>query len=697
MGANLSDSKLAAPLTALRGVGPALATKLERLGLFRVEDLLFLLPLRYEDRTRLTRIGAARPGARCLVCGEVRLAETVFRGRRSLLVRIDDGSGQLTLRFFYFSRQQQAQFQVGTRVSCFGDVRMGPGGPEIIHPEYRVLRPGNDPVTSDALTPIYSITEGVQQGRLRNLVTQALGLMHASPPEELLPPDILESLQMPALADAIDYLHQPPPDADLAQLEEGSHPCQQRLSFEELLAHYMSLRNLRRLASREPAPALEQGAGLVKQFVDSLPYRLTAAQQRVSGEIADDLRNHHPMMRLIQGDVGSGKTVVAAIAALRAVASGKQAVIMAPTELLAEQHWQNFKAWFRDFDISLAWLSGSQRQKDRKTSLAAIAEGTASIAIGTHALFQEGVTFHDMALLVIDEQHRFGVHQRMALRDKGIGADGQPHQLVMTATPIPRTLAMAAYADLDTSIIDELPPGRQPVKTVVLSDSRRDEVIDRVRKACSGGQQAYWVCPLIEESELLDAEAAEARYDSLRRALPAHKVGLVHGRMKTPAKDKVMRAFKDGKIRVLVATTVIEVGVDVPNASLMIIENAERMGLSQLHQLRGRVGRGSASSHCVLLYRAPLGQLARSRLAVLRDSNDGFFVAQRDLELRGPGELLGTRQTGLPQYRIANLLRDGGLMPQVQRVAETLQREGGDHEARIVRRWLVDADRYGKV
>ncbi len=693
----VGDEKLSAPLTALRGVGPALAAKLERLAVYRVEDLLFLLPLRYEDRTRLTRIGAARPGDRCLLSGEVLLAETVYRGRRSLLVRIADGSGQLTLRFFHFSRQQQAQFQNGVRISCFGDVRMGPGGIEMIHPEYRLLRPDQDPVTSDTLTPVYSVTEGVQQGRLRNLVGQALRVMQASPPEELLPEDVLATLAMPPLADAIAYLHEPPPDADLRQLEDGTHPCQQRLSFEELLAHYLSLRNLRRLASREPAPALRAGDSLVADFVDRLPYRLTAAQQRVSAEIAQDLRHDHPMMRLIQGDVGSGKTVVAAIAALRAVASGKQAAVMAPTELLAEQHWQNFSEWFRDLDVSLAWLSGSQRQRDRKASLAAIADGSAAIVIGTHALFQEGVTFRRLALIIIDEQHRFGVHQRLALRDKGVGSEGHPHQLVMTATPIPRTLAMAAYADLDTSIIDELPPGRQPVKTVVISDSRRDDVVNRVESACAGGQQAYWVCPLIEESDVFDFDAAIARHESLQHALPNQNVGLVHGRMKPAAKDEVMRAFKNGAIDVLVATTVIEVGVDVPNASLMIIENAERMGLSQLHQLRGRVGRGSERSHCVLLYRSPLGQLAKSRLAVLRDSNDGFYVAQRDLELRGPGELLGTRQTGLPQYRIADLVRDGSLMPKIQQVANALQSDDSDRESRIVRRWLGGAQRYGKV
>ena len=689
--------KLAAPLTALHGVGPALAEKLERLGVYRVEDLLFLLPLRYEDRTRLTRIGAARPGDRCLVAGEVLLSEVVYRGRRSLLVRIADGSGQLTLRFFHFSRQQEAQFQTGARVSCFGDVRLGPGGPEMIHPEYRLLRADQDPVVSDRLTPVYSVTEGVQQGRLRNLVGQALRIMRASPPAELLPDDVLKSLDMPPLADALSYLHEPPRDANLAELLAGTHPCQARLSFEELLAHYLSLRNLRLLATREAAPALRGGEELVDAFMNSLPYRLTGAQRRVAGEISDDLARPHPMMRLIQGDVGSGKTVVAAIACLRAVAAKRQAAVMAPTELLAEQHWQNFSAWFGELGVSLAWLSGSQRQKERQASLRALADGSASVVIGTHALFQEGVQFHNLALIIIDEQHRFGVHQRLALRDKGVGREGHPHQLVMTATPIPRTLAMAAYADLDTSIIDELPPGRRPVQTAVLPDGRRDEVIDRVRTAAHGGQQAYWVCPLIEESEVLDVEAAEARHEQLQKALPEQRVGLVHGRMKAAARDKIMRAFKAGEIDVLVATTVIEVGVDVPNASLMIIENAERMGLSQLHQLRGRVGRGRSRSHCVLLYRSPLGQIAKRRLGVLRDSNDGFYVAQRDLELRGPGELLGTRQTGLPQYRIADLVRDGGLMPKVQRIATALKRDDPGRAARIVRRWLGDASDYGKV
>jgi len=691
------ETSLSSPLTVLRGVGPALAEKLKRLNLQQVEDLLFLLPLRYEDRTTLHKIGSLRPGMRCLVSGEVLLAETVYRGRRSLLVRISDGSGQITLRFFYFSRQQQSQFQAGAVVSAYGDVRAGPVGYEMVHPEYRVLRPQQNVVVSDTLTPVYPMTEGVQQGRLRNLVGQALTMMHKAPPDELLPQSVRDKYGMPSLVEALSYLHEPPPEADLANIDAGKHPCQVRLSFEELLAHYMSLRNLRHLARRENAVALGEGNDTVDRFLSELPFRLTAAQQRVIAEITSDLELPHPMMRLIQGDVGSGKTVVAAAACLKAMVCGVQAAVMAPTELLAEQHWQNFCGWFGDFGFELAWLSGSQRQAERRTSLEAIASGTAGLVVGTHALFQEGVIFDNLALVVIDEQHRFGVHQRMALRDKGVSGGAHPHQLVMTATPIPRTLAMAAYADLDVSVIDELPPERQAVQTVALPDTRRAEVVERVRTACKSGQQAYWVCPLIEESEVLDYQAAEASFDMLQEALAPMRVGLVHGKMKAPAKEKIMRAFKASELNVLVATTVIEVGVDVPNASLMIIENAERMGLSQLHQLRGRVGRGVEQSHCVMLYRQPLGQLARSRLAVLRGTNDGFLVAQRDLELRGPGELLGTRQTGLPDYRIADLVRDAELMPRIQASAEMMQRENPEALQAIIRRWLGDTYQYGKV
>ncbi len=688
---------LASPLTDLKGVGPALATKLERLDLFRVEDLLFLLPLRYEDRTQLIELGALQLGQRCLISGEVELAETVYRGRRNLLVRIADGTGHATLRFFHFSRQQQAQFKQGVHVSCFGEVRKGPLGFEMVHPEYRLLRKDQDAAINETLTAIYPATDGVQQGRMRNLTDQALRLMADSPPQELLPKAITTRLAVPALAEAIRYLHRPPADADVASMLEGKHPCQIRLAFEELLAHYLSLRSLRVLAQSEDAVALTGGSAQIEQFIASLPFELTAAQQRVVGELMTDMAEPHPMMRLIQGDVGSGKTVVAAIACLKAIGSGVQAAIMAPTELLAEQHWRTFTDWLQPLGIKPAWLSGSQRAAARREALAAIADGSAALVIGTHALFQEGVSFRKLALVVIDEQHRFGVHQRVALREKGISAYGHPHQLVMTATPIPRTLAMAAYADLDTSIIDELPPGRRPVQTVALPETRRDEVIDRVRSACQSGQQAYWVCPLIDESEVLDYEAAQVSYDMLTKALPDVRVGLVHGRMRSIEKERGMRAFKEGTIQLLVATTVIEVGVDVPNASLMIIENAERMGLSQLHQLRGRVGRGHVQSHCVLLYKPPLGQTARNRLAVLRDTNDGFLVAQRDLELRGPGELLGTRQTGLPDYRIANLVRDAELMPQVQLAAETIRSTAPDTADAIVRRWLGDAGRYGKV
>ena len=685
------------PLTVFNGVGPALAKKLEKLHLFRVEDVLFLLPLRYEDRTQLVKIGALVAGSRCLVSGEVLLSEIVYRGRRNLLVRISDGSGQLTLRFFHFSRQQHAQFQAGRRVTCFGEVRRGAGGFEMIHPEYRILREDQDEVLSDSLTAIYPATEGVQQGRLRSLTDQALRMMQEAPPAELLPADITKKLGMPTLAEAIAFLHRPPPDADIKQLLDGKHPCQQRLAFEELLAHYLSLRNMRALAESEDAIALIDGNEDVSGFIADLPFALTSAQKRVVDEISSDLAQPHPMMRLIQGDVGSGKTVVAAIACIKAIACGVQTAIMAPTEILAEQHWRNFSDWLRPFGIEPAWLSGSQRAAARRESLAAIADGHAQVIVGTHALFQEGVEFKRLALVIIDEQHRFGVHQRMALRDKGVSADGHPHQLVMTATPIPRTLAMAAYADLDTSVIDEMPPGRQPIVTIAVPESRRAEVIARVESACEAGHQAYWVCPLIEESEVLDYQAAEASYQVLTEALPDIRIGLVHGRMRPAEKERGMKAFKEGLIQLLVATTVIEVGVDVPGASLMIIENAERMGLSQMHQLRGRVGRGSAQSHCVLLYKSPLGRIAKERLTVLRDTNDGFVVAQRDLELRGPGELLGTRQTGLPDYRIANLVRDAELMPQVQVTAESLRKTSEHRAAAIVRRWLGDAGRYGKV
>ena len=691
-----APAELEFPLTRLAGVGPALAARLAKLGLHRVEDLLFFLPLRYEDRTELVALGALEPGRRGLVSGEVLLAETVYRGRRSLLVRLGDGTGQVTLRFFHFRRQQERQFRKGARLSCYGEARAGPAGLELVHPEYRVLKAGENPVPSAALTPVYPATEGVGQGRLRALTAQALERMQRTPPPELLPAGVRQELGMPTLREALTYLHRPPPAADLEGIEAGTHPCRLRLAFEELLAHYLSLRALRKRAAREAAVPLSGGAIQVERFTANLPFRLTGAQQRVSEEIARDLAQPHPMMRLVQGDVGSGKTVVAAIACARAMACGVQAAVMAPTELLAEQHLRSFSAWFGRLGIQPTWLAGSMRAAERRAALAAIAGGAAALVVGTHALFQEGVDFRALGLVVIDEQHRFGVHQRMALRDKGIGTGGFPHQLVMTATPIPRTLAMAAYADLDSSIIDELPPGRQPVQTIAIPDSRREEILARVQTACERGRQAYWVCPLIEESEVLDSEAAEVSHARLREALPSLRIGIVHGRMKAAERDKAMRAFEAGDTHVLVATTVIEVGVDVPNASLMIIENAERMGLSQLHQLRGRVGRGAGESHCVLIYRPPLGSLARERLAVLRQTNDGFVVAQRDLELRGPGELLGTRQTGLPQYRIADLTRDAALLPAVRKAGGLLEEQPPAASA-LIARWVGGSARYGKV
>jgi len=692
-----SYPSLDSPLTVLSGVGPSIASKLARLGLHHLEDLLFLLPNRYEDRTTLVKIGSLQVGKHFLVSGKVLLSDTVYRGRRNLLVRISDDTGQLTLRFFHYSKQQQIQFKTDVVLSCFGDVRIGPLGLEMVHPEYRILKPNQELITSDALTPIYPTTEGVQQGRLRNLTSQVIKIATSSPPEELLSDELRQKYNMPALFDALLYLHQPPPDTDIANIDAGKHPCQQRLAFEEFLAHHLSLRNLRDITKTEGALQLSEGSELAEHFINGLPYTLTAAQQRVINEITSDIATPYPMLRLIQGDVGSGKTVVAAVACLKAVASGVQIAVMAPTELLAEQHYQNFSVWFRPLGIEPTRLSGSQSQVERRKSLEAIATGNTLLIIGTHALFQEGVTFKQLALVIIDEQHRFGVHQRMALRKKGERNQKHPHQLVMTATPIPRTLAMTAYANLDISIIDELPPGRQSVQTIAIPETRRNEVIERVRSSCKTGQQAYWVCPLIEESNILEYQAVETSYKMLTEVLLELQIGLIHGRMKPVEKEKVMRAFKNGKIQLLVATTVIEVGVDVPNASIMIIENAERMGLSQLHQLRGRVGRGDTASLCIMLYRLPLGKLARNRLAVLRDTNDGFLVAQRDLELRGPGELLGTRQTGLPQYRIANLIRDAELIPKVQLAAESIRRSPSEKGNKIIRRWLGDAGQYGKV
>ena len=686
------------PVTALRGVGPALATALqERLGLRTVQDVLFHLPLRYEDRTRVVPIGTLRNGDRAVIEGEVQLAEIVFRRRRALLVRLADGSGFITLRFFHFSAAQQEGLARGTRLRCYGEARLGPGGLEIVHPEYRRVGPDATTQSGETLTPIYPTTEGLQQGRLRGLTGLALAMLPGGGLRDLVPPGVLDALQLPTLEAALRYVHRPPQDADLALLNEGRHPAQRRLAFEELLAHQLSLRLLRQAADRDASWPLPAGGALVGRCLANLPFQLTGAQSRAWQEIAADLAREHPTMRLVQGDVGSGKTVVAALAALRAVEHGAQAAIMAPTELLAEQHARNFNAWLEPLGVRVALLTGRHTGKVRAALETDLAAGDIRVAVGTHALFQEGVSFHRLALVVVDEQHRFGVHQRLQLREKGRTDGRYPHQVVMTATPIPRTLAMTAYADLDVSVIDELPPGRTPIRTVVLPDSRRDEIVARIDAACRSGRQAYWVCPLIEESEELRYQAAEETAAALGGALPNVRIGLVHGRMPGRKKDAVMGSFKAGKLDLLVATTVIEVGVDVPNASLMVIENAERMGLAQLHQLRGRVGRGSIESTCVLLYQAPLSPIARERLGVMRDTNDGFEVARRDLELRGPGELLGTRQTGLMQLRVADLVRDADLLPGVQQAAALMLGDGQSNISPLVARWVGEGERFRKV
>ena len=681
------STALSNPVTALRGVGGALAEKLERLGIRRVQDLLFHLPLRYEDRTRLTPIGSARPGRAVVVEGEIAASDVVFGRRRSLLARIADGTGIISMRLFHFSRQQQMQLRKGARIRCFGEVRAGSSGAELYHPEYRVLT-GTPPPLSDRLTPVYPVTEGVGQGRMRTLAEQAVAL--ASRHRGRLGQPLVEALML---------LHAPTPDVSLEALEAGAHPAQQRVALDELLAHHLSLLRARRIARARRAPALAAGGRLHDRLLAALPFVPTRAQTRAVAEIDADLSRNTPTMRLVQGDVGSGKTLVAACAALRAAEHGRQVAFMAPTELLAEQHARTFAGWFDPLGVHTAVLTGRLRAPERRKQEALVASGEASVVVGTHALFQGGVDFRDLALVIIDEQHRFGVHQRLALRDKGNEGDGEtvPHQLVMTATPIPRTLAMSAYADLDLSILDELPPGRTPVTTVVLDGDRRADVIARVSAACRSGRQAYWVCTMIEDSEGLEAQAAEDTAALLESSLEGVRVGLVHGRLKASEKAQVMAAFAAGELDLLVATTVIEVGVDVPNASLMVIEDANRLGLAQIHQLRGRVGRGAIESHCVLMYKAPLSRLGRERLKVLRESTDGFVIAEKDLELRGPGELLGTRQTGLVDLRVADLVRDRALLPKVQAQAQALLEQDPVEAERVVDRWLGSRQHYAEA
>lgn len=685
-----------APVTELKGVGTALSLKLERLGILSIQDLLLHLPLRYQDRTRVVPVGSLRPGDEVMIEGSVRAADIVQGRRRSLMCRVQDGTGTLSLRFFHFHAAQKNSLKPGTRLLCFGEARPGPGGLEMVHPEYKVLKGEGPAVMSEQLTPVYPLTEGLTQGRVRSLIALALEWMAKEGFEDLLPCALLQQWQLPSLTESLQYLHHPPVDADQSLLLEGKHPAQRRLAMEELLAHHLSLQKARQRVQEQGAPALKASGELSRPFLQQLPFELTGAQLRVAREVARDLQQPLPMLRLVQGDVGSGKTVVAALAALQAVENGLQAAVMAPTEILAEQHHINFTQWLEPLGIKVAWLAGKVKGKAREAQLEAIRSGEAPVVVGTHALFQDEVIFADLGVVVIDEQHRFGVHQRLSLKEKGRNGERSPHQLIMTATPIPRTLTMSAYADLDCSIIDELPPGRTPVQTVVIADSRRDQVVERVRQACAEGRQAYWVCTLIEESEVLQCEAAEVTAERLKEMLPQLRIGLVHGRMKAAEKADIMARFKAAELDLLVATTVIEVGVDVPNASLMIIENPERLGLAQLHQLRGRVGRGSVESYCVLMYHAPLSKQGRERLGVMRETTDGFRIAEKDLELRGPGEVLGTRQTGMMQFRIADLQRDADLLPQIHQVAAGLGVASPLNEA-LIRRWLGTGDMYAQV
>ena len=683
------------PITTLKGVGGKVAEKLTKIGLHTVQDVLFHLPSRYEDRTQVYEIEDCKPFTHVSIQGEVKTADIQYGKKRMFVVKVSDGTGTITLRFFHFGAVQRTMMTPGNEVRCFGEIRTGKWGLEMMHPEFALIGE-DDGETEDTLTPVYPTTEGVKQLTLRSLTDQALKLLEKGALSDLLPQGMYEGQVL--LADALKLVHRPPPDVPLEMMEEGRHPAQKRLILEELLAHHLSVLKVRQQAQAQPGIAIQINQSLIDQLLGNLPFSPTGAQQRVVSDIQKDMAMNCPMMRLVQGDVGSGKTLVAALAALSAIGAGYQVALMAPTELLAEQHASNFRDWLSPLGIEVGWLAGKLKGKARQEVLTRLASGEIQMLVGTHAIFQEQVEYQQLALVIVDEQHRFGVHQRLALREKGEKQGRFPHQLIMTATPIPRTLAMTAYADLDTSVIDELPPGRSPVTTVVLPDTRRGNVIARVYEACHNqGRQAYWVCTLIDESEVLQCQAAEDAAITLRTALPDLRVGLVHGRLKPAEKQAVMDEFKRGELDLLVATTVIEVGVDVPNASIMIIENPERLGLAQLHQLRGRVGRGAVESQCVLMYSAPLSKTATQRLGVLRESNDGFYIAQKDLEIRGPGELMGTKQTGIAEMRIADLVRYAQLVPQVQAIAEKLWQDYPSHAQAIINRWIGFKEQYGNA
>lgn len=675
----------------LQGVGNAAAALLEKLNIFNTDDLLFHLPRDYEDRSTIIPMNQLSVGRSYLLEGIVKGVDFPPGKRKSMAVLLDDDFGKVTLRFYHIYKGITDRCKLGNRLRIFGEVRVGARGLEMYHPELQVITE-DTPLPQTQLTAIYPATEGLTQPKIRAYIQQALAQYSDHLPE-LLPAKFSNGY---ALKQALEYIHHPPVNANMLQLAQGSHPAQQRLIFEELVAHQISLLTRRAFIQQVEAPSFAPSQTYAKQLLVSLTFEMTGAQKRVSREIVQDLKSNKPMLRLVQGDVGAGKTLVAGVAACHALEEGWQVALMAPTEILAEQHYLNFKRWFEPLGLNVAWLSGKQKGKARAAAEQVIRDGSAHLVIGTHALFQENVEFAKLGLVIIDEQHRFGVDQRLALRNKGL--DGMsPHQLVMTATPIPRTLAMSAYGDLDTSVIDELPPGRTPIQTVTIPLDRREEVLQRIASNCAEGKQAYWVCTLVEQSETLDAQAAEATFAEIRERFPALNIGLVHGKMKADEKQAVMQQFKNNELQLLIATTVIEVGVDVPNASIMVIENAERLGLSQLHQLRGRVGRGAKASFCALLYKHPLSQNGQERLRIMRETNDGFMIAEKDLELRGPGELLGTKQTGDMNFRVAKLERDDHLLNQAHYVAQQMLKDYPDQAEALLQRWLPEAPRYAYV
>ena len=687
----------------LQGIGPKNAEKLEKLGINTVQDILFHLPFRYEDRTKLISIADILAHKSAVISGIVQSAQIIRKPKPQLICYVTDDTGMLVLRFIHYTNFQREKLKPGVKIFAVGEPRETYQHIEMIHPEYQIISNDQPLPLAKTLTPIYPSAEGVSQRLWINLTEQALALMNQDREAvdedlaELLPNDILAQYQLPSLKQALNYIHRPEKHANLFELQQGKHCTQLRLIIEELLSHRLVLLKLRAKQQENQASAIILKHHLLNQFKQNLLFELTGAQQKVLSEIERDISKKIPMMRLVQGDVGSGKTVVAALAALHVIGNQQQAAIMAPTELLAEQHYKTMQHWFEPLGIKVVLLKSSLSAVKRREALTSIVHGDAGLVVGTHALFQKEVTFKNLALIIIDEQHRFGVHQRLELKSKGLHGNIFPHQLVMTATPIPRTLAMNFYADLDCSVIDELPKGRKPITTLAINNEKRDSVIQRISAICKSGQQVYWVCPLIEESEVLECQAAELSYENLKQQLSTLSVGLVHGRLKAKEKEAVMQEFMHNKINILVATTVIEVGVDVPNASLMVIENAERMGLAQLHQLRGRVGRGQVESYCILLYKPPLKGVARERISIMRETNDGFKIAEKDLKIRGPGEVLGTKQTGEVNFQIADLMRDQDLLTVVQKLAGELWQDSPELCDRIIQRWLGNKEKFAAV